>query len=170
MIERIQSRHISFHWRPRHEYLLLAVITLMAGVLRFRKLGEWSFWGDEMLTVGGKEDGFNYRIARRSVTLTLIRATVDLLGTSEWSARLVPALIVVATIPDLYFLIRRAFDPAVGLVTVLLLAVSPWHIYWSQNARFYTALLLFYTVGRFAFHIGLLEGCVPIGWRSTAGR
>jgi hypothetical protein len=41
------------------------------------------------------------------------------------------------------------------LITALLLAVSTWHIFWSQNARFYTALLLFYSLALIAFYLGL---------------
>jgi hypothetical protein len=42
-------------------------------------------------------------------------------------------------------------------VAVLLLAVSPWHLYWSQNARFYTPLLLFYTLALLTFYFGIEE-------------
>jgi mannosyltransferase len=157
MIERLNAKFVEFESKPIYQYVLLTVITLIAGALRFYKLGEWSFWGDEMFTVGSKEDGFNYNIARQSISLMLIKAVVSFLGTSEWSARLVPALIGVASIPILYFLIRKMFDPAVGLVAVLLLAVSPWHLYWSQNARFYTPLLLFYTLALLTFYLGVEE-------------
>ena len=37
---------------------------LIAAALRFYKLGEWSFWQDEVFTIGGREDGFNYNIFR----------------------------------------------------------------------------------------------------------
>lgn len=130
---------------------------LVAGALRFYKLGEWSFWGDEMFTVGGREDGFNYNLARQSLSLMLIQSTLSLLGTSEWSARLVPALIGTISIPGLYFLLKKMFNPATGLAAVLLLAVSPWHLYWSQNARFYIALLLFYTLALFTFYFAIEE-------------
>lgn len=146
---------------PKHkvfyQYLLLTVIIIVAVVLRFYKLGEWSFWGDEMFTVGGREDGFNYTFARQSLSMALIQITVASFGITEWNARLVPAIIGIITIPLLYFPIKKIFDPAVGLVAVLLIAVSPWHLYWSQNARFYIALLLFYSLALFAFYIGIEE-------------
>jgi 4-amino-4-deoxy-L-arabinose transferase-like glycosyltransferase len=41
------------------------------------------------------------------------------------------------------------------LLAVLLLALSPWHIYWSQNARFYTALMLFYGLAQLCIFIWL---------------
>jgi hypothetical protein len=34
---------------------------------------------------------------------------------------------------------------------VFLLALSSWHLYWSQNARFYTTLMLLYIVAQFVF-------------------
>jgi uncharacterized membrane protein len=140
-----------------YQYLLLIIIILIAAGLRFYKLDEWSFWGDEMFTISGREDGFNYTFARQSLSSLLIQITVSLLGTSEWNARLVPVLIGIISIPILYFPIRKMFSPAVGLMAVVLLAISPWHLYWSQNARFYIALLLFYTLALIFFYFGLEE-------------
>lgn len=134
---------------------LVASITLLAAALRFYKLGAWSFWIDEMLSVAGVEDGFNFNIIRKSLALTLIELSVSLLGVSEWSARLVPALIGVISAPVLYFPIRAMLGRAVGLLSVLLLAISPWHLYWSQNARFYTLLMLFYALALLLFYLGL---------------
>lgn len=138
-------------------YVLLASITLLAAALRFYKLGAWSFWQDELSSVMGVRDGFNESVFRQSLSLVLIRATVTFLGTSEWSARLAPALIGVFTIPILYFPIKKIFGSTIALVSMLLLAVSPWHLYWSQNARFYSLLLLFYTLALFAFYFALEE-------------
>jgi hypothetical protein len=39
----------------------------------------------------------------------------------------------------------------------LLLTVSPWHIFWSQNARFYTSLMLLYALAAFAFYFAFEE-------------
>ena len=124
-------------------------------VLRFYRLGAWSLWGDEVFTLTGKEDGFNFSLLRRSLASDLIRATTSALGVSEWSARLVPAIVGVLSIPVLYFMIRKIFGARVALFSAGLLAISTWHIYWSQNARFYTLLLLFYTLSMLAFYIGM---------------
>ena len=137
------------------QYLLLALIIFIGAALRFYKLGEWSFWSDEMFTVEGKEDGFNYTFLRQSLSLELIQITVGLFGINEWNARLVPALIGLVSIPALYFPIRKMFNPTVSLAAALLLAVSPWHLYWSQNARFYVALLLLYNLALLAFYFAL---------------
>lgn len=138
-------------------YALIVLITMTAGVLRFYKLGAWSFWGDEMLTVLDVPDGFNFSWIRQSLAISLIQVAINTLGVSEWSARLVPALIGVVSAPLLYYPTRRIFGRPVALVSILFLALSPWHLYWSQNARFYTLLLLFYTLALLTFYIGLEE-------------
>jgi mannosyltransferase len=144
-------------WVSRHQYLILAGITLLAALLRFYKLGEWSFWSDEVFSISGREDGFNYSIFRRSISLDLIRVITSWLGANEWSARLVPALIGILTVPILYFFVKRVFIYQVALLSAALLAVNPWHLYWSQNARFYTALLLLYSMALFLFYLGIEE-------------
>jgi hypothetical protein len=139
------------------ELSLLAGITLVAAVLRFYKLGDWSFWGDEIFSVGFQEDGFNYSFLRRSLAGSMIHLATTALGTSEWSARLFPALIGVISIPILYFPIKKLFGASVAILASGMLAVSPWHLYWSQNARFYSLLLLFYTLALLYLAIGLEE-------------
>jgi len=139
------------------ELSILAIIIILSATLRFYKLGEWSFWGDEAFTISTKEDGFNYSILRRSMATDLIRFSISYLGVSEWNARLTPALIGIITIPLIYFPTRRLFGIGTALLTVAFLAISPWHLYWSQNARFYTLLLLFYSLGLLTFQIALEE-------------
>lgn len=143
------------HLKPTTYSLMLALVVLLAAFLRFYKLGEWSFWGDEFFTVGGREDGFNYTLIRSSLSMSLIQFVVGQFGITEWYARLVPALLGVVSIPVLYWLTKKMFNPEVGLAAALLLAVSTWHVYWSQNARFYVPLLLFYTAALIFFHLGL---------------
>jgi len=159
-IERLRARALALPAaldRPRVQFVALAIIVAIAAFLRFYKLGAWSFWGDEMLTIIDVPDGFNYELLRRSLMLSTILAVIGELGVSEWSARLAPALVGVLSVPVLYFPVRRMLGPAVALLFALLLAVSPWHLYWSQNARYYILLLLFYTLALLFLYFGLHE-------------
>jgi uncharacterized membrane protein len=149
-------RLTDFKSNPIYQYSLLIAITLLATVLRFYKLGQWSFWIDEMFTLRDVQNVFG-GTDWPPISLVLIGTTLTFLDTSEWNARLAPALIGVVSIPLLYSSIRKMFGPAVALLAVLLLAVSPWHLFWSQNVRFYTALMIFYTLALFAFYFGLEE-------------
>ncbi len=133
-------------------YGILVGITLFAAALRLYKLGAWSFWGDEMFTIRDAQIAVSTP-GLHALSFTLTGVALRIFGISEWSARLVSALIGIGTIPVLYVLVRRIFGSRVALGAALLLAISPWHLYWSQNARFYTALLLFYTVALFLFFL-----------------
>jgi mannosyltransferase len=151
--------------RDAAQYMALAAITLLALALRWYKLGEWSFWIDEALTV-------NYVLAGSQLfssptSFQLIGAAFHFLGVSDFSARLGPMLLGVAAMPALYLPVRRLFGPGVALLALLLLALSPWHLYWSQNARFYTALLLLYSLGMLAFYQWLETN--RIAWLGLAG-
>jgi mannosyltransferase len=151
--------------RPWMQYVWLAVITLFAAALRLYRLGEWSFWIDEIYTInhatrhfGSSELILNHipplgRWIPLSVILTA--QAMNAWGVSEWSARFVSAGIGVLTIPILYVPLRKIFDKSVALIAMLLVAVSPWHIFWSQNARFYTSLMLFYSLALFVFYFAI---------------
>ena len=151
------------------QYLVLIAITLLALALRLYKLGAWSFWIDELFTI---RDAINhnaipiedlYRVKSTagygfnfiSISYALVRLALDTWGLNEWSARLFPALIGAVSIPAFYFPIRKNFGAFVGLVSVLFIAISPWHIQLSQNARYYTAIILFSLPALFAFYFGV---------------
>lgn len=147
----------------RKTAVLLLLITVLAAALRLYRLGAWSFWIDEVYSVQAAHSlAINLRqdpiFALLEFPLTAAGMRLALLGgQSEWAARLFPALVGTVSVPILFGVVRRLWDTAVGLVSALLLAVSPWHIYWSQNARFYVLLLLFYTLALFFFYLWLEE-------------
>ncbi len=139
------------------QLLLLAAIVAAAAVLRFYRLGEWSYWIDEIYTVEGGIYVADWPVSRLPLSLLLTNLVMNGLGFSEWSARLAPAVIGIATLPALFFPLRRLLGGTVALTAVMLLAVSPWHLFWSQNARFYALLFLFYNLGMLWLLLGLVE-------------
>jgi len=165
MKQRLTSLIEKLDFNTGLQYWLLAAITLLALALRFYKLGQWSFWIDEIFTINHAQAHFSSLALifqhipphRNWIPLSVIAtaSVLNLAGTSEWSARLVPALIGIISIPLLYFPVKQLFGVRVGLIMALLLAVSPWHLFWSQNARFYTALLLLYTLALFVLFYSL---------------
>ncbi|HEY9665775.1 MAG TPA: glycosyltransferase family 39 protein [Coleofasciculaceae cyanobacterium] len=56
----------------------------------------------------------------------------------SWKLRALPALFGVGAIASLYFLNRIAFSPTAGLMGAAFMAVSPFAVYLSQEARHYT--------------------------------
>jgi mannosyltransferase len=152
---------------PWMQYVWLAAITLFAAALRFYRLGEWSFWIDEIYTINHAVRHFstvelllqNIPPSRNWIPLSVIlnAQLLNLSGINEWSARLTPAIIGILTIPILYVPTKKIFGPRIALMSLLLLAILPWHLFWSQNARFYSSLMLFYTLALLAFHFGIEE-------------
>jgi uncharacterized membrane protein len=163
--KRIEASITDLSNRSGFIYVLLSSITLFAALLRFYKLGEWSFWIDEIYTINHALAHFsspqlvldNVPPARNwiPVSVILTAQVLKVWGVSEWNARVASVMIGVLSIPTLFFPVRRLLGDWVALISALLLAISPWHIFWSQNARFYTSLLLFYTLALFTFHFGL---------------
>jgi mannosyltransferase len=151
----MKERALEFSKGRVAHFLLLISITLLALILRFYKLGEWSFWGDELISVRRVSEMVGLNLIQTPISRILIALSLSLFGTSEWSARLAPAIVGVITVPILYFLVRNIFGHSVGLISSLFLALSSWHLYWSQNVRFYTTILLFYTIALVAFYYGL---------------
>ena len=140
------------------QYLLLGLIILIAAALRFYKLGKWSFWIDELWSIttalklrAWRDDLFQFHV----FFYYIIKPVLASLGVTEWSARLVPVVTGIISIPIIYFPTRKIFGPWVAVFAACLLAIAPWHLFWSQNVRYYTLLLLLYTLALLLFYLGL---------------
>lgn len=73
----------------------------------------------------------------------LEKLSVSVFGEREWAIRLPAMVFGTVTIPALYWVARQALDRQSSLAAALLLSVSYHHIFFSQNARGYSAYLLF---------------------------
>lgn len=155
MMKQAETRLAVLAGKPGIQWLILGAITLGAAVLRFYKLGEWSFWIDEIYTLNRSQLILTGSPQPFSITLTLVASVLKFSPINEWSGRLAPAVIGILTIPILYFPIKKLLDSFVALTSMALLAVSPWHILWSQNARFYTTLFLLYALALLLLFLGL---------------
>lgn len=143
--------------------LWLSAVTLLSAGLRLYHLDSASFWVDELNTVHGCA---NLSEMHKSKVLGYVPTAIGLwlhgadpfqipgeaperwrsMGVSEWSSRIGSALIGIVSVPLLGLAGRRLLGPRMAGISVLLLAVAPWHIYWSQASRFYTQQFLFYNL------------------------
>ena len=128
-------------------FLLMA--TLLAAVLRFYWLTGQSLWVDEMLTWGMIRPGIGAGYLEQlldsiqgplymAVTWPLIR-----LQDTAFMLRLPAALAGIATIPVFGMVVSRLLGGRGAKLAVLLLALNPFHIWYSQEARGYAFLMLF---------------------------
>jgi hypothetical protein len=137
--------------RLRTALLLLALLLLATGI-RLYRIGEWSFWSDEISTL---RDARNLRdVIGYPVGYFLIGLAVKALGTTEFAARILPALFGAAAVAALFLIGRRMFSARAGFLAALLLALCSFHIYYSQYARYYTMLGLFSMLGMWLAYEG----------------
>lgn len=109
-----------------------------------------SLWYDEVLTLVDyvrlpvKEQITTYRSLNNHILYTLLaRGAIVSFGESAWALRLPAALLGVASVVALWWLARQLVSPWEARLTALMMAVSYHHVWFSQNARGYTGLLLF---------------------------
>jgi len=143
-----------------------AAVILLATALRFYRLGDWSMWVDEGMTylrasTGRLSDqGPMYSTAPLNFLVT--RWVIQLAGETPFWLRFFPALCGVAGVGAVIWSGTRLAGRSAGLVAGLLLAISAWHIEWSQNARHFSAVFLFMTLAFGAFFTFWETG--KIGW------
>lgn len=151
-------------WSWEHLFILVA-ITVTGGVLRLYHLGEWSLWIDEVHTLRDAvikteaEFWAESGTARYPIGFFLLRWLEPFLpSASEGSYRLPFAFFGICSVPLLATLSRRVIGTGPALFAALLLAVSPWHLFWSQSVRFYTVELFFVLLAAASFYAGVESG------------
>jgi mannosyltransferase len=123
-------------------------ITVLAGGLRSLGLSQ-SLWLDEIVTINYTALSLREQLTvflspnNHLLNTLLIKCSLALFGESEWSVRLPAVIFGTATVPALYWLTRRSLGDWSALAASLLLAVSYHHIFFSQNARGYSAYIFF---------------------------
>jgi mannosyltransferase len=154
----VPDRVAGVHWA------LLAVVCVGAAV-RFATLGIQSYHHDEAWTV--------HFVLHSSLFTTLDKVSATestpplyyllawgwakLFGTGEWGLRSFSALCGVATIPLAYLIGCRLAGRTAALVTAALVAVNPALIWYSQEARSYSLLVLLSTAA-FLFFLRARDG------------
>jgi uncharacterized membrane protein len=88
----------------------------------------------------------------------LAHLSIAAFGEHPWSLRLPAMLLGVASIPALYLFARDFAGRAEALLASFLLAVAYHHVWFSQNARGYTAMLLLTILSSWLLLRGLQRG------------
>src|SRR5271169_278831 len=115
----------------KREIILLSVITLVAGYLRFHGLGADPLWVDEV--------GFGYLVQNGGNQEFIPKWFGQLFRLhSEFGLRFLPALCGTLTVPAIYFVVDKY-----KLESALFVAVFPLFVFWSRMARPYAVAGLF---------------------------
>lgn len=132
----------------RSNSYLIITFTVLAFGLRLYRLDAQSLWWDELYTVASMalplpemvDNLFDDRV-HLPLYFLLMQAWGEI-GRGELIVRYFSVLCGVLTIPLIYQTGRLLGGVSVGVLAALLLAVSPFHIWYSQEARMYSFLAL----------------------------
>jgi mannosyltransferase len=129
--------------------LALLAIMLLGAVLRFYGLGFQSLWGEELASwdfstretvsqvIGGVRSDSD-----PPLYYLILRFAQWIFGDLEWALRLPSAIAGWLCIPAIYLLGKRLYSEREGLIAALFIAVLWAPIYYSQEARSYSMLIL----------------------------
>ncbi len=134
----------------QHRLTLFAIV-LIGMALRLYQLGYRSLYFDEAYQFFASLKPLHLINDPGHLPLShYIQHFVMYIGQSEAALRLPPAIFGIGTIIVTYYLVKILFDKKTGLIGALLVSISPFLIYYSQEARAYsqyaflaTASLLF---------------------------
>jgi mannosyltransferase len=151
-------------------YTALAVIVAVGAALRLTALSRQSLWFDEVDAVIRAQRPFGdvlrtFTTAGENGPLynLLLAVWIRFAGISEIAVRFPSALAGTLTIPLLYLLVRRVATPLHGLIAAGLLSISPYHIWYSQEAKMYALLVLLATCSTYLYVLAL-EQNKPRWW------
>jgi hypothetical protein len=130
-------------------YLALAGTLVLAFLLRLYRLGAQGFWIDEIFSYVATHPHEPYTFidyVKNDLHGVLYHTVVyawSFLGDSEAWLRLPSVVAGTLAVYLTYRLGRSLYDPRLGVMAAFALALNPIHIYYSQELRNYSFLLVF---------------------------
>jgi uncharacterized membrane protein len=141
-----RTRHI-LYIPPSIRLLILLLILLLGWALRLHAIAARSLWADEgwtMLLSQGPGLGTITRTMAHDqhppLFFVLFRLWRNATGDTELATRYFSVLIGMLAVAGTYQLGRELFNPVVGVLAMLILALSDLHIDLSQEVRHYSLL------------------------------
>lgn len=127
---------------------VLLLIIFLGGLLRVVQLGHEGLWADECATAVWSRlpPPMVMDVTRSDNHAPLYflaeGAVIRIVGYSETSVRALSVVTGTATIAIVFCIARLLMSTTAGLIAALLLATSPMHVHYSQEARCYSLLTM----------------------------
>lgn len=155
---------------PRGRVLpILGGLTLLGLFLRLSTVTSRGLWLDEISQVG-QFDSSVWDTIRSQMGGThppfyhiLMHFWTGAFGVSEAALRMLPLIIGVLSIPVAYWAASVLYSRRVGLYAAFVLALSPFHIWYSQEARMYSMLMFFALLSTGSLVLALKRN-TPVNW------
>jgi uncharacterized membrane protein len=135
----------------------LLTIVLIGLLFRIYDLGTQSIWLDEAFSVALAKMTLPQMVQAAAPDVHpplyyfLLHYWIIVFGTSESAVRLLSVLFGVLAIPMIYVVGRQLFNKEAGLVAALILALSSLNIYYSQETRMYSLMVLLALLSMYFF-------------------
>ncbi len=158
------GQRLSSNWTV----IALLLITVLATALRLYHLDARGLWVDEIFTaIFASADNDLAEVAQGPLSspvptpplwFFITHFFVKALGSSDAVVRLPSVIAGVLGILAVYKVGETLFDRTTGLISAFFLAVSPAHLHFSQEARFYAGIVLFSLLSLYFLHRGVNSG------------
>jgi hypothetical protein len=160
------NRHLRRHRLLLSRQMWILVSIVFAGaVLRLYLLADKSIWLDEAFSISISQRGLGdllQMVVRTDVHPPLYYIMLKfwlLLGQGAGHIRLLSALFSIASIALMYLVVSSLFDDSIaGLIGAGILAISPFHIWYAQEARMYALLTFFVLASAYFLILALRHG------------
>lgn len=153
----------------KHKYIIaIAIITIIGFILRIYNISYNSIWSDEEFTMtfakksfvdifmGIVQGEFN-----PPIFFWLEHIVYIITGSfNETTLRIIPAIFGTLTIPVFYFIGKEIYNEEGGFILSLILTLSTFHIFYSQEARAYSTVLFFASIA-FLYFIKIIKSPTP---------
>lgn len=177
-LTRFSRAATSWPWIHDAKVHALLALTAGAGLLRFWTLRTQSYWYDEAITVELVRRPFHAMLgalphSESTPPLYYVLAWIwsRMLGTGETGLRSLSAVIGTLTVPATYAAGRAWVSRRSALVAAAFVAVSPFLIWYSQEARAYALLVLLGALSLVPLRraVGRHAGRPLVAWAIVAG-
>ena len=141
----------------RRAVVLLVAVMAAAAILRLARLGSQSYWLDEgfsVLLVRAPWRSFAYQLRTAEANMGFYFVLLRLwacLGDSEAHVRLMSAIFGIATIPVAAAAAKRLYGGGAALAAAVVMALDPFDLWASQEARGYALVIFLVTCSTWAF-------------------
>jgi uncharacterized membrane protein len=135
---------------------LIWLVLVAGALLRLYNLSGMGLWIDEGYTIMFARMswtdilGFNGAYDSHPPLYFSLAKLFGLIAPELIAGRLVSVVCGILTLPVLYLLARRLAGPWIALAATFVLAISPLHIWYSQEARMYVPSMLFVALSYWA--------------------
>ncbi len=147
---------------PKTEKILLFIAFIFCLAIRLAYIDQKNLWFDEVFSWHLSMDSFYSIIVRTANDIHpplyyfVLKIWNILTGDTVFSMRLLSALLTSCSVFFIYPVSRRVMEPQQAFLVILLYAVSPLNLYYSQEVRM-SAMNLFLNIGSVYFLLKLSD-------------